>query len=84
MMIHELKIWLRFYEAVVSGVKPFEVRKNDRNFKVGDTLCLQEYLPIIGKYTGRQINVVVSYILDDDSFLRDGIVILGFQNFKGV
>lgn len=79
MMVHELKIWPRFYEAVDSGAKTFEVRENDRNFKVGDTLCLQEYLPMLGRYTGEQINVIVTYILDDSAYVKDGCVIMGIR-----
>ncbi len=76
-MVHELKIWPRYFDAVDSGVKTFEVRKNDRNFKVGDILCLQEYLFMFGRYTGRCIRVSVTYILDDSEYLKDGYVILG-------
>jgi len=39
-MIHELKILPEFFHDVFTGLKTFEVRKNDRNFKVGDILKL--------------------------------------------
>lgn len=39
-MIHELKILPEYFEAVTSGRKQFEIRKNDRDFKVGDQLIL--------------------------------------------
>ena len=35
-MIHALKTEPRFYEPAKQGLKPFEVRKNDRDFKIGD------------------------------------------------
>lgn len=35
-MTHTLKIKLEYYQAIVSGRKTFEVRKDDRNFEVGD------------------------------------------------
>lgn len=41
--IHELKIWPPYYREVVNGVKTFEVRKYDRDFRVGDILILKEY-----------------------------------------
>ena len=39
-MLHELKTLPIYYDAVVSGTKTFELRKNDRNFQAGDFLEL--------------------------------------------
>lgn len=41
-MIHQLKIDSEYFDDVASGKKTFEVRKNDRNFLVGDFLALNE------------------------------------------
>lgn len=41
-MTHELKTWSEHFEEVFMGRKTYEVRKNDRDFKVGDMLILQE------------------------------------------
>lgn len=60
---HRLKIWPRYFEAVCDGRKTFEVRVNDRGFRVGDKLELQEYLPVDEEYTGRSITKEVIYIL---------------------
>ncbi|EGO5031448.1 MULTISPECIES: DUF3850 domain-containing protein [Bacteria] len=40
--IHELKILPEYFEAVVSGNKRFEIRKNDRNYKNGN-IVIREY-----------------------------------------
>jgi len=42
---HELKVWSEFYDKIASKLKQFEIRKNDRDFKVGDTLILREFIP---------------------------------------
>ena len=44
-MNHELKVWPEFYRVVAGGNKRFEIRKNDRNYKVGDNLILLEFEP---------------------------------------
>ena len=72
--IHFLKIAPRYFKDVVSGKKNFEVRFNDRNYKVGDVLCLQEYNGVY--YTGRQTLREVIYILDDLNFCKDGFVVM--------
>ena len=46
----------------IEGNKLFEIRKNDRNFQVGDVLLLKEWDNI--KYTGREVGAMVRYILD--------------------
>lgn len=50
-MRHELKTWPIFYNAILDGTKTFECRKNDRDFKVGDTLVLKEFDPEAPVYT---------------------------------
>lgn len=51
-MIHELKIICNFFNDILFSNKNFEIRKNDRDFKVNDILILKEYNPIEKKYTG--------------------------------
>jgi len=52
---HRLKTWPQFFQPALEGRKPFEVRVNDRDFKVGDTLLLQEYDLASRTYTGREM-----------------------------
>ena len=40
MRTHELKTLERYWRRVEMGVKTFEIRKNDRDFQVGDMLRL--------------------------------------------
>lgn len=75
---HELKTETQWYQAVESGLKTFEVRKNDRNFKLGDCLNLVEVVQ--GIYTGRKLEPLeVVYILPGGAFgLHEDYCILGF------
>jgi hypothetical protein len=45
MITHELKCWPDFFDAIASGRKPFEVRKNDRGYQAGDRLILRKWDP---------------------------------------
>lgn len=87
-MIHALKTEHELFEDVISGKKPFEVRKNDRDFKVGDFLALNEIsineeapFPVssIPTHTGRCCLVEVTYILEDTRFAKEGYATLGIR-----
>lgn len=65
---HVLKIQPEFFNAVLRDEKTFEVRKNDRDFKAGDTLRLREYNPEIDSYSGKEIFAWISYIMQGGSF----------------
>ncbi len=73
---HKLKILPKYYELVENRTKNFEVRKDDRDFGVGDILILLEWN---GEYTGRKILREIGYILDDKDYCKDGFAILGFK-----
>ena len=79
-MIHELKCWPEYFQAVKSGIKPFELRKDDRGFAVGDVLHLREFDPETCTYTGEETNKTVTYVLPTNPFsvIGDGdYVIMG-------
>ena len=76
-MIHELKVDREYFIPIVQGKKTFEVRKNDRDFQLGDFLALNETHD--GKYTGDAVLAVVQYILDTPVFCKDGFVIMGIK-----
>lgn len=91
-MVHELKIEPNFYEQIKNGDKPFEVRKDDRHYSVGDILALNELDETHTGYTGRSMLVTVTSVLRDERFLQKGYVAMGikragvmdncFQGFK--
>lgn len=82
-MNHNLKTVRPYIDDVRSGIKPFEVRKDDRNYQVGDTLTLQSYEN--GEYLKDDpFTVIITYILgrtdNERIFVRDGYVILGIKS----
>jgi hypothetical protein len=75
---HDLKTWPEYFAAAESGEKPFEVRLADRDFVVGDVLCLLEWDPRAERYTGGMIHRRVTYILRGPAFgISDGFVVMG-------
>lgn len=79
-MQHELKVWIDYYEDIENGKRKFDVRYNDRDFKVGDILHLREYNNIENYYTGREVSKIVDYISTDTTFgLKDNWIVMGFK-----
>lgn len=80
-MIHELKILPEHFEPVISGLKSAEVRKNDRDYKVGDYLRLKEWdalsEPFTG-FTGRIIVRKITHITDLKDYAA-GYVLLSMK-----
>lgn len=73
-----LKILPEYFEAQIEGKKNFEIRKNDRDYRVGSVLSLREFDG--HNYTGRGVKVVVTFITDYAQ--RDGYIVLGTQPFE--
>lgn len=67
---HYLKTESEYFREVQSGKKKFELRKNDRGFKVGDELFLIEIKD--GKETGSAIHgLKITYILTGGKYGLD-------------
>ncbi|MEC3905146.1 DUF3850 domain-containing protein [Leclercia adecarboxylata] len=81
-MIHYLKIYPEHFSAVLTGVKRAELRKNDRDFKVGDILHLMETPKGSCLPTGEFINAVVTHIADVREWLP-GYVMLSIERESG-
>ncbi len=62
-MVHEMKTWPQYFRPMWYGKKTFELRKDDRDFAVGDILYLLEWSPKSGEFTGRSIRARVDFIL---------------------
>lgn len=78
-MTHKLKCWPEYYSKIVSGEKTFEVRRDDRGFKVGDALLLMEWSPEMG-YSGKQLLVSVTYILPGGNWgIVDNVCVMAIR-----
>lgn len=91
---HHLKTWPEYFQPLVDGQKTVELRHDDRKFREGDVLILQEWIPphlvsvdadgvwpVDGLYTGRQCRRVVTHVLHDlqGKWLQPGVVALSLR-----
>ncbi|MGJ3665001.1 DUF3850 domain-containing protein [Klebsiella pneumoniae] len=75
---HDIKIYPEFFSAVCTGVKRAELRKNDRDYRVGDTLHLMETPRGSCHQTGEFINVTITHIADIGEWMP-GYVLLSVE-----
>ena len=75
---HYLKTETQYYQDIERGKKKFELRKNDRDFQVGDMLHLGE--SVNGVKTGRSLPPLeIQYILHGGQFgLNEGYCIINW------
>ena len=89
---HELKTDPDVFEDVYQGRKPWEIRFNDRDYRVGDRLWLRETRysgeemragkPL--EYTGRELRVRVIHMLEGPRYgLAEGWAILSITSPEG-
>ena len=94
MQIHELKLASAYFDAVASGEKCFEVRRDDRGFQRGDRLKLRRYGEdvLTGRYgylkgdanchrtDADTIDAKITYILTGGQLgIEPGFVVMGIS-----
>ncbi|EAR8162884.1 RNA-binding protein [Salmonella enterica] len=72
-MMHNLKILPEHFIPVIDGKKLAELRFNDRDFKAGDYLHLQEFHS--GSYTGECCIAEVIHVADVGAYLEGYVLI---------
>lgn len=75
---HCLKTWTPLYNDIVNPDplkrKTLEIRKDDRNFEVGDVLILQDFDAQEDMFTGRECWRLVTHCLREKPWVPDGYV----------
>jgi hypothetical protein len=85
MNVHHLKTWPIPFTAIWDGLKPYEVRQDDRNFQVGDELVLQIWDPGTKTYGNRTIEAMVTYKTASGHFgVPSGVCVLGLGNVRRI
>lgn len=66
-LVHELKCWPQFFQAIANGQKRHDLRRaTDREFRVGDRMRLREFDPDTEQYTGREQTVTITFMTSAD------------------
>lgn len=76
--LHTIKCWPGPFAALRCGDKPFEFRKNDRDYRVYDKVIAREWDNERGDYTGREALRTITYVLKDGFGVPEGYCVLGF------
>lgn len=82
-MVHSIKTLSEYFNNVQGGIKKFELRKNDRDYKSGDIVIMNEWDQKSG-YTGARVAVHLCYVIKDEpSFgLKDGYCIFCWNSLE--
>lgn len=79
--IHKVRKAVKTFDDVCSGRMNFELCRNDRGYKTGDILEMEEWGE--GIKTGRALKAGITYILEDYTGLEDGYCILALERLGG-
>lgn len=79
-MKHTLKIRDEYFDPVIQELKTAELRVNDRNYRVGDTIEFHE-VDLRGEKTGFTAHATIKHIADV-SFLIPNYVLLSIELIK--
>jgi len=93
MKIHHLKLHEDYCDDALSGRKPFEIRKNDRDYQVGDHVifqavkddpeCWRKKIEIDHAINGKEFEI--TYILNGNGWLlQKGWVIFATKEYDHV
>lgn len=77
-MLHSKKIKEEYFKKVVEGYKPYEIRVNDCDYRVGDYLALNE-INENGLYTGRFTVTKIIEIFEATEYIQENYVVLTLE-----
>lgn len=82
-MIHNIKLDISFCDLVYKGIKTFEVRRNDRNYQIGDLVWFQpvglSYQPV--EHPVKDKIYEITYILNGWG-IQEGFVVFAIKEAK--
>ncbi len=79
MKSHIIKCWPQHFVPLITRQKTFEIRVNDRDYQVGDTLIIKEFDPDTQKETGKWVARTIIYMVQGIFGLPENVCVLGFK-----
>ena len=73
MMIHKVKIKSEYLNSIIDGKKTFEIRKNDRGYRLGDRVRMSD--------GDRYLIVRIKYISDYEQ--KENYIVFAFDWIQG-
>lgn len=87
--VHIVKSWPWFFQPIKSGLKLHDLRRNDRDYKVGDIIELHEFDPQKGEFTGDVVRREITFITSNafpcaysSAYLAREAVIISLAEYK--
>lgn len=82
MKTHFVKIESVYFERILDGTKPFEIRFNDRGYQMGDKIVLMEceQLCTATDLTGREAAATIGFCTSYGQ--KENYVVFGLLNIK--
>jgi hypothetical protein len=79
--LHELKLDVPFFDAAAAGLKPFEIRYDDRGYQKGDSVKMRAWWPAGEGFCycskRKPLKGVITYVTSFQQ--KEGWVVLGIK-----
>ena len=76
---HSVKIWPEYFNAVCNLTKKHEIRRDDRDYQVGDLVILREWNHTTEEFTGKEQGVEITYVSRGFTGIEPGYVVFSFR-----
>jgi len=80
-VVHDVKCNDDYFWMVERGIKPFELRLNDRDYHIGDYMLLREYNLEHDRFSGRTVMAIITCLVVGP-WLAEDHVALGIEVLK--
>jgi hypothetical protein len=87
MQVHTLKIAPMFYKRAIDGSKPFEIRKDDRDYQTGDLIEMYEYSSAMSWSAERRAKTKSNMVYGQITYItkfnqQEGLVVFGYKKLS--